>query len=351
MSDEGRGALVDQDDFAGREEPAARRQYVPGQYDELFLPEGEENHIILIRGKYRNKFFSNREQKLMESVDAYFNYMRHRIPPQYLNPLYAKEHRNWQGNATWGSLPCSAGPDPAHPSMCLPCRTPSQQLKAQPRYVWTVLHIAPYHEVPSARDETKTYLKKCVDGIRECQGCEKNLPIVGAARRYLNIGGMDHEVIKTRNQLLRRKCACGGTLTTVEYKCSRCGVSLMSLTQENKREFARIGDPKNPDQHKVYCPNCSIRVLGREVKECDQCGNPRMRDVFNSILTVLRKKSDKYLQLMITDTRPVGDFLEKYKAMTDPLDLAAIFSPRTISEQKEVIDASKAKVDDLSESR
>jgi hypothetical protein len=328
--------LVDRDDFRQEYAGADRRTYVPGQYDELRLSQDVAADVLLVRGKYRNRYFHDTLNKVVESVDAYLRYMRHGIPPQFQNPVFARENQGFDGKPRWTSLPCSAGP--AGDGPCRPCSIPSAQTRAKSRFVFTVIHLANYHVTPSKRDAARTYLKQCLEVFdKDCPGCKADYPIVSAARRWLSISGLDWEIIGETNLELKKNCLCGGALKTTKLVCGSCGDDLIVRTPENKEDFRRARK-----DGKFYCRKCGIAVGIREWRVCNQCGNPRPRDVFNSVLTLKTVKKENYSQVAVTGNKPAGELLDQLKDTAVPLDLAAMFSPRSLKEQAAILNLRKA---------
>lgn len=361
MSDVGRGTMTGPDEFAERERVNTRRRFAEGQYDEMFLPVGEETQVLLQQGKFLNRIWSQTQQKLVEKIDTYKGFFSHRVPPELLTLQYIEKRYGKGKEAHWANVRCSAGPDPSRPGPCLPCEAPSAAArKRQYRVAWSALHLAGYHVTPSSTDSRRTYLKLCMDGRRydkdgkavPCAGCEKKLEIVDGARRYFDMSEIDLEVIIKKNAWLRRKCACGGDLVTIALHCNLCNGLVMNRTADNTREFDRIIDEKNPEQYRSFCPVCGVKVVCQEKKDCSKCGNPRIRNVFNSVLTLVREKGERYTNLIIQETCSAGDVPERFSSIMQPLDLEAIFSPLTLREQSDIVDARKVRGESpMSESR
>jgi len=331
MSDDGRGVLVDRDDFRQEYVGGGRRTFVQGQYDELRLSPKTTSEVIMVRGKYKNRYFHDGYNKIVESIDPYLRYMRHNVPPQFQTPMFARDNQGTDGRPKWTSLPCSAGP--ANDSPCHICSIPSAQVRAKPRFVFTVIHLATYHMTPSKKDPERRYPKICLEVYdTECPGCKNDYPTVPAARKWLSMSNLDWEIVSEANTELKKSCVCGGTLKTAKLVCGACGDDLIVRTAENKEEFRRARK-----DGKFYCRKCGIAVPIKEWKTCSQCGNPRVRDVFNSILSLKTVKKDNYSQMAVTGVRPAGELLEQLKVYAEPFDLQAMFSPRTLKEQKEIV--------------
>lgn len=346
MSESGRGVLVNRDDFRDDFVGGGRKGgYVEGQYDELRLSHQASSDLILVRGKYRNRYFSDKAAQVVETTDAFHRYVRHPIPPQYQNPVFAKSNQGFDGKPRWTSLPCSSGPTGDSP--CRPCSIPSAQVKGRPRFVYTAIHLAPYHTTPSKKDAERTYPKLCLEPFdKDCPGCKADYPIVPAARKWISLSNLDWEILGQTNLELKKGCACGGRLRTAKLVCGSCGDDLIVRSAQNKEEFRRARR-----EGTFYCHRCGIRTAVAEWKTCDQCGNPRVRDVFNSILSLKLVKKENYTQMMITGTRPAGDLIESLHHLAVPLDLAAVFSPRSLREQADVLITRRTEQEPMSEER
>lgn len=348
MGEMGRGTLVERNEFSKDYTSNKRRgTFVAGQYDELRLDEDESYEIILARGQHKNRWSSKEQQKVIETIDPFFRYDRHPVPPQFQDPGWIADHKKFDGNTPWAYIPCSAGPDPLRRTWCGPCGMTSPQVKAKTRFVFTLAHLAPYHMTPSKKDPQKTFSRMCLEGLRDrCDGCERDYPTIPAARRFINLPSTDWEVVGETNAELKKLCMCGGKLVTTRLVCSRCGDDLIQRTAENKADFRRARK-----DGRFYCRKCGISVPVNEYKECTECGNARPRDVFNSVLTVRRAKKETYLQMMVVNHRPAGELLETHQGLLVPMDLEAIFSPMTKDEQAGILAPQYLRAEEMSEGR
>lgn len=328
--DRGRGVLVGAKGYQAHYTGGSRRGFTPGQYDELRLDRDHVSEVILVPGKYKNRFFSESQNRVIETVDPFYHYVRHGIPPQFQRPSYAQGNKTFDGRIRWAYLPCSRQPDGT--GECIPCSIPSNQLKGKTRFVYTVIHLAPYHRVPSKK-EGQTYPKLCLEPYeRDCPGCRAGHDVVPAARRWLGMSNLDWEILEGVDKGLSQQCACGGKLRTTELVCSACNDTLIKRSAENKEVFR-----KARQEGRFYCRRCGIPVQVAEWRTCSDCGNPRPQSMFNMLLGLKTVQKETYSQLSVVMTKPAGELIDQLKAYAEPLDLAAIFSPLTLKEQREVI--------------
>lgn len=321
-----------------------------GLFNELRLTEGQDERIVLVEGRYQNRFYDEDEGLVKTAVEPFFRYRRHAIPPMFQTPGCRKDHKTLDGKTRYVYLPCSAGPDPVNPKPCLPCQIGSEQTAARPRKVFTVVHLRKYHLIPRKNNPQETYPKMCLSDVspeRDCPACEQGYPTVNAARRYVEFTIPDYEVLVNHNQRLRNKCICGGKLGTTEFSCPQCGSTLLKFSSETKEEFAKVARTG-----KYYCQRCGVPVRVNELKACsNKCQSPQALDVFNTILTINKARTDKnFMQILIPETNPIGNLLPDIKALMEPLDLAATFAA-DLAEQRRMVAVSRSSDEELSELR
>lgn len=318
MSEEGRSVLVKPrlPGFTPR-----RTLRSVGSFDELLLPKGQDVEVILIDGNYQNRFYDSNINSVKTAVEPFYRYLRHPVPPEFQTEAFQRGNRSLNGRVRFGYVPCTKNPD--RTGNCVPCEIGHPKLDKRERFVFTVIHLAKYHMVPTRTDPNKRYPKLCVAGWRECEGCAKGYEVVDAARRYVEFTSPDYEVILQYNTRLQNKCICGGQLGTVEFSCPRCGTSLMRYSRSTAEDFAKVAKSK-----KYYCQTCNEPVMVAERKKCSMnCESPAPFDIFKVALTVQKADTGRnFMQIMIPETRPALDLLEKHKKLAEPLDLPGIFA-------------------------
>lgn len=258
--------------------------------------------------------------KAKEVKNAYFKSPRHK----------RKFFKN--GKESYADIVCSAGIDPHNPQPCVGCMAMDNGDKTvtkSEQYMFTIVHLHPYHTHPMVDRETgKLVQKKAENGggyvmiDTECSGriCNfcailKGKPVADPAfpkytagdigtilgkRRYMEVGKSHLSNLAGWDATIRAQCGnCKGQLDLVGYACDSCGIMNIDASNDTRTDEQLEEAVSRPSP----CNGCKRATLHREVVGCQICESngktASQQSLFGVVLWGSRQGEGTKSQLML----------------------------------------------------
>jgi len=350
-------------------------------YEKLRLPQGSPTPVAILHGSHLDK---SPPPSLIEVDPA-----TGRAKEVYNDYAKVKKHvrKMMNGNKQdFRDEPCSAGPDPHNQQPCAGCRAMDlgdKSITVKDAFLFTVVHLAPYHIHPLIDRQTKQIVMK--DGgqggpvmvFSECEGRTCNFcrvargepPFVQQGenwpgwqanqfttefghRRYLEVGKSHLSDLDGFEQSISSICAnpqCGNQLTTDGYRCPTCKTMLIDMERDPRSDAQILDAVLAP----YPCHTCQRGVLLEEVVSCEFCaaaGRQMARtSLFDNVLYLFRQGEGTKSHLMMQRHQGIDSFgaqLTQMGWLTNgktiqqliadlgkPYEFDKMFEPRSIEEQ------------------
>jgi len=325
------------------------------KYDPGFRPTelaGKSDKIRLIRGSYKLQIPSRVDREdgswgfeLYETESEFFKFVQH----------YNARNKK--------STICSGGPlhfTREHRKPCRGCdifyefknsNVEAGYVSKSHKYVWNVLHIHKYHEVPQTDFKTKQikvnprtnqpYMtwEPCVG--RGCQHCQMSAKVVDAMMRPFKLSKLQHQYLLEKNSSVENDCtSCGSqqSIETTMWLCSNCDNPIIDLTSTSLTDEQISALTSRP----YNCPKCKNIGLLQEKFWCTQCNDARRASLFDvdiDIRTVVTDPGNpgqpqtKKTQLDMVRISAPSVIDPKYSKMAVPFDFPRVYVPDSWSDQ------------------
>lgn len=349
-------------------------------YEKMRLPKVEATPIVILRGEWVDP----KPPKELEEIDPTTGRPKPAILDYYKYLVHKRKFME-NGNEAYRDEPCSKGYDDHNPQPCAGCMaidSGDKSIKLTDAYVFSIVHLIPYHTHPLIDWRTKQIMMKKdnsgpVMTFAECQGRLCNFcrvqqgqqPIVQqngpqwdgwqanqittsfGHRRYLEIGKSHLSNLEGFDNIVSSMCGtCRNPLTVEGYACGTCDTLLIDMQYET-RSNEQIQDAIS----KAYpCLTCNRQVLLMESAYCQSCEASgrqfRQDSLFSSVLYLFRQGEGTKSQIMMQRSQPLDElgqilaqqgWLQNGKTIHQlieeigkPYDFAEIFKPRNIEEQR-----------------
>jgi len=290
---------------------------------DYFTLTGMWQTVRFIQGQYRQMVFDEHRGEVAEDVLPYYTIFQH-----------------WD-NQRKRSRVCSAGVNEFKPEPCVGC---SLELRRNPNYVFTIIHLSDYHKTPLRDRKNPNKIVKRKDGTtvmidmpcegRNCPMCASGDEKFFGKRLHLKLGREHLSQLSKRVEDLNAICQCGGAIEHSKFICPKCDQVLIDLDDEET--LFTDNDIWNIRDNGYNCDTCGHMVDVLPLPECEKCEDPRPVTLFDVDVSIRKMESAgrgrrTSLDIKFDDPAPLTD---NYEGPKDPLPLAEIFAPLPISEQR-----------------
>ena len=349
-------------------------------YDRLRLPQTQPGAPILI---YRGEYVDPAPAPELAEIDPTTGRAKPVITPYFKVKVHKRAIKG--GAKDWFADDiCSQGHDAYNPQPCVGCfaiDSGDKSVGVADNFVFTVAHLAYYHEHPYLDKEKGGIVMKndnsgpvmiqteCIG--RTCNFCRvrrdepplppqagqdpwpgfdpRTLTTVFGKRRYLELGKGHLSDIEGIDQVISSQCGnCHSQLVTSGYACPHCNTLLIEM----------LNDPRSDEQitqevMKPYpCVRCNRPVLLKEIIDCETCTPRQVRplqlSIFNVVIYGMRQGEGrdshitqglphKTLEEFSRGIDPQflgGKSLQDYLAeLVKPYDFSEIMKPHSLQDQ------------------
>jgi hypothetical protein len=349
-------------------------------YEKLRLPQQTPTPVLIMHGSYLDR---SPPASLVE-VDPTTGQAK----PVINDYAKIKKHTRKLMNGSkqeFRDEPCSAGLDPHNPQPCAGCQAMDlgdKSVTVKDAFLFTVVHLAPYHIHPMLDRQTRQIVQK-QDGsgpvmvFSECEGRTCNFCRVARGeqpyiqqgdqwpgwqanqfttefghRRYLEVGKSHLSDLDGFEQSISSICAnpaCGNQLTTDGYRCPTCKTMLIDMERDPRSDAQILDAVMAP----YPCHTCQRGVLLEEVVSCEFCaaaGRQMVRtSLFDNVLYLFRQGEGTKSHIMMQRYQSLDSFGQQLSQMGwlrdgktiqqlvadlgKPYDFEKMFEPRSIEEQ------------------
>jgi hypothetical protein len=355
-------------------------------YEQLKLPTTTSTPFILIKAEYVD---SNPAPEEIE-IDAATGRPKE-VKKEYYRFLEHTRQVMKNGTERFPKSVCSAGTNPHSPQPCAGCAAIDQGDRsvspASYQTVMGIVHLALYHKHPLLDRRTGGIVMKQAYGNRpaepmmidnECEGRTCNFcrvqrneaPIIDpqnpwpnyrpqdiqtffGKRRYLKMGKNHLQALIGWDATISSLCGNDGSqLITDGFKCPSCQSMVIDMTQDTRTDE----QIKEAVSRPYPCLRCNRPVFLEEVVACEVCETanrqPAQHTMFSRVLWGMRQGEQTASTLVLHRHEAIQEFFARVPApllgnktpdallaeLAKPYDFAALFAPKTLSEQMKELD-------------
>lgn len=353
-------------------------------YEKLRIPKTNPTPVVIMHGNFLDR---SPPPSLVE-VDPTTGQQK----PVYNDYAKVKKHKRKLmngGREDYRDEPCSAGFDPHNPQPCAGCQAMDlgdKSVTTQDVFLFTAVHLAPYHIHPMLDKQTRQIVMKQqgdqagqpVMVFSECEGRTCNFcrvargeqPFVQQGeqwpgwqanqfttefghRRYLEVGKSHLSDLDGFERSISSVCAntaCNNQLTTDGYRCPSCKTMLINM-ETDPRSDQQINDTV---LQPYPCHTCRRGVLLEEVVSCEFCVAAGRQSVqtsmFDNVLFLFRQGEGTKSHIMMQRHQSIDSFGQQLTQMGwltngktiqqliadlgKPYEFEKMFEPRPLEEQR-----------------
>jgi hypothetical protein len=375
----GRGvnSEVNKKGFSGKFSKSGGKKF---WFDKWRLPQGNPAPFVIVSGDYVDPNPSP-DQIELDSVSGQ--------PKPVKNTFFklTKHKRKLlkNGKEEYRESICSEGHDPHNPQPCAGCmaqNTGDKSVSKTEQFLFTIVHLHPYHTHPLVDRETGGFVKKKAENgggfviiETECSGriCNfcailKGKPVSDPAfpkfnqsdigtilgkRRYLEVGKGHLSNLAGWDTSIRSQCGeCKSVLDLMGYACGTCN----SMTINAETDTRTDGELEDAVSRPYPCPSCKRATLHKEVVGCQVCESngkvPTQHSLFGVVLWGSRQGEGTKSQLMLArfetldehnakvpkqllNGRTVAQIVEE---VGKPYNFSEVMVPESVQEQAQRLD-------------
>jgi hypothetical protein len=340
-------------------------------FEKYRLPQGTPTPIVIVSGDYVDPNPPSEQieidpttGKAKEVKNAYFKITKH------------KRRILKNGKEFYAETICSAGTDPQNPQPCVGCiaiDSGDKSVTRSEQFVFTIVHLHPYHTHPLIGKEGTVVMKKDNGGPvmvdtectgKKCDFCRvlkgqpaadpkfafqaKDIGTVLGKRRYIEVGKGHLSNLAAWDNVVRGQCGnCRSMVELVGYACSTCA----SLNIDAGTDPRTDQELEEAVSRPYPCAKCQRATMHGEVIGCQVCEakeiQPTQGSLFGVVLWGSREGEGMKSQLVLARFETPEEYNEKVppallngktvqqivSEVGKPYDFTDILAPESLQEQ------------------